>query len=195
MDKDYEPTNIRDVIYENRKKQENDAVADKNQRSAPDPVLYGGFDAVREIAMKLISKHYHEIASAHFLFVSRSKAAKSGGRLVPGKVSKVSPLWRYLSSCALAKQEHNGTIIDDELPEPDFIMEVALDVWNGMSQQQRVALIDHLLARCVGVEDEKTGTMKYSIRPPQVQEFPEVAERNGTWNEDLTEMRSALADK
>ncbi len=186
---------IRQVIYENRRKEENDAVADKRQKSAPEPILYGGFDSVKETARVLISKHYHDIASANILFVSRSKASKSGGKVVPGKVSKVSPLYRYLTAAALAEQQYNGTTIKEDRPEADFIMEVALDVWNEMSPQQRTALVDHLLARCVGVEDEKTGSMKYSIRSPQVQEFAEVAERNGAWNDDLNDMRASLRDK
>ena len=178
-----------------KSKNENDAVANKKERAAPDPVLYGGFDAVREIAEKLIPKYHDSIASAHILYVSRSKAAKSGGKLVPGKVMKVAPLYRYLTIDALRQQEKNGTMDVSSLPEADFIVEVALDVWNGMSPQQRTALVDHLLARMVGVEDEKTGAMKYAVRPPQVQEFPEVAERNGVWNDDLGEMRDSLMDK
>lgn len=176
-------------------KQENDAVANKKERAAPEPVLYGGFDSVREVAERLIPKFHDTVASAHFLFVSRSKAAKSGGKLVPGKVMKPSPLYRYLTIDALREQEKNGTMDRSSLPEADFIIEVALDVWNTMSPQQRTALVDHLLSRCVGTEDEKTGAMKYSIRPPQVQEFPEVAERNGAWNDDLGEMRDSLVNK
>ena len=182
------------VDYSNTRN-ENDAVRDKKEKAAPEPVLYGGFDAVREIAEKLIPKFHSEIASANILYVSRNKAPKSGGKLVPGKVYKLSPLYRYLTTTSLAEQQKNGSMDRDNLPQADFIVEVALETWNPMSPNNRIALIDHLLARCVGVEDEKTGAMKYALRPPQVQEFPEVAERNGAWNDDLGEMRDSLRDK
>lgn len=172
---------------------ENDAVADKKQRNGPEPVLYGGFDSVKEIAKTLIREHHVDIASAHILFVSRSRASKAGGKLVPGRVVKVPPLYRYLTTLALAEQEDNTTTVDEERPEADFIIEVALDCWNAYSPQQRTALIDHLLARCVGVEDERTGAMKFGICPPYVQEFPEVAKRNGAWNPELGEMRNSLS--
>lgn len=182
-------------VSEPAKKNENDAVRDKKEREAPEPVLYGGFDAVREIAERLIPKFHTEIASSNILYVSRSKAAKSGGKLVPGKVMKVAPLYRYLTISALADQQKNGSMDKSSLPEADFVIEVALDVWNSMPPAQRTALVDHLLARCTGVEDEKSGAMRYAIRPPQVQDFAEVVERNGAWNDDLGEMRDSLMDK
>ncbi len=170
-------------------------VRDKKERVAPEPILYGGFDAVRNMANGLIAKYHPELSTAHFLFVSRSKAAKSGGRLVPGKVSKVSPIYRYLTIQALKDQEENPSMDSTSLPEADFVMEVALDVWNDYAPTKRAALIDHLLARCVGLEDEKTGEMRYSIRQPSVQEFPDIADRHGVWTEELNEMRASLKDK
>jgi hypothetical protein len=47
----------------------------------------------------------------------------------------------------------------------------------------------------VGEEDESTGDMKWGIRPPEVQEFSEIAERHGQWNENLVEIAKCLKDK
>ena len=69
---------------------------------------------------------------------------------------------------------------------------MALEVWNNLQPNQRLALVDHLLTRCVGTEDPKTGAMKYGVRPPQVQEFPEIAERHGRWSDDLIELGASL---
>ena len=79
--------------------------------------------------------------------------------------------------------------------ECDYIMTVSLDVWNDLNPNQRTALVDHLLTRCVAVEDPKTGETKYKIRPPQVQEFAEIVERYGTWNDGLVEFNACLKDK
>jgi hypothetical protein len=108
----------------------------------------------------------------------RNKASSSGGEKVPGTIKKASPMERHICG-----------------GECDFIMTISLDVWNDLNPVQRTALVDHLLTRCVAQEDEKNGEMKYRVRPPQVQEFPEIAERYGTWNDGLVELGNCLKDK
>jgi Putative phage metallopeptidase len=152
---------------------ENDAVRDKRERKIPEKVIFGDFEAAEAIASKLIPKHHSELGSARFRYICRSKAAKRGGQPVAGNVYKMS-----------GKGEH--------LSQTDFVLEIALDVWNPLNPMQRNALVDHLLTRCVGEEDEKTGEMKWRVRPPEVQEFPEVAERHGQWNEGLIEIAKCL---
>ena len=161
-----------------------DAQTDKKSKPEPEKVLHDFSDTLQQIAEKLIPKHHSELASANFIYKCRSVSTKSGGVPVPGTVKKTSPNERLLS---------RGKFKDDG--EADFIIEIALDVFNPMSPQNRTALVDHLLTRCVGLEDEKSGEMKYSIRPPQVQEFPEIAERHGRWNEGLEELGDSLKDK
>ena len=73
----------------------------------------------------------------------------------------------------------------------DFVLEIALEVWNEFSINQRRAIIDHLLSRCIG-EEQEDGSMKWKIRPPQVQEFPEVVARHGQWNDDLVDMGKSI---
>jgi hypothetical protein len=151
----------------------NDAVADKKQRAEPKKVLWGGMEAVEKIAAGLIREHHPELASARFKYICRDKAAKKHGEKVRGKAYKMSRMYEYLVGC-------------------DFVIEVALEKWNDLSERQRTALVDHLLSHCVGTEDERTGDMKWSVRPPEIQEFPEVAERHGQWNEGLVEMGRCL---
>jgi len=172
------------VHIKDGKKIENDAAVPKKQRAEPDPLIIADFDAAKAVAQKLIPKHHSLIASANIIYLCRSKAQTQGGIPVPGTVKKASPLERHIGG--------NYFQGDDE---PDFIMTIALDVWNELQPSQRIALVDHLLTRCVGTEDEKSGEMKYSVRPPQVQEFPEVAERNGRWNDGLAELGDCLKGK
>lgn len=155
-----------------------DANRDKKQKKVAEKLLIGDCDTAEEIALKLIPKYHHEIASAKIKFGCRNRASKVAGEKIPGNVAKASPADRWL-----AKED------------VDFKLVVALDVWNELESRQRYALIDHLLSRCVGVEDETTGEMKYSIRPPQVQEFPEIVERHGKWNDGLAEMGQCMKDK
>lgn len=157
---------------------ENDAVRSKKEKTVTIPLLFGDFEAAEEISKNLIAKHHHELASARFRYLCRNKAAMAGGEKIPGNIKKASPMEKHVCG---------GDV--------DFIMTISLDVWNDLSVIQRTALIDHLLTRCVMVEDPKTGEPKYKVRPPQVQEFPEIAERYGTWNDGLVELNACLKDK
>jgi hypothetical protein len=148
----------------------------KEKQPKSPAVLYDFAESVKTVAEVLISKHHSELGSARFLYIFRSKASKKGGIPVPGKVRKLGGWTQF----AL---------------ESDFMMEIGLDMWNNMHANQRSALIDHLLSHCVGEEDERTGDMKWKTRPPEVQEFPEVAERHGAWNNPLIDIQKVLKDK
>ena len=73
------------------------------------------------------------------------------------------------------------------LLETDFVIEAGLDVWNELTAEQRLAVVDHLLERCFGAEDEDDpgSPMKWTVREPDVQEFSTILRRHGAWNEDL----------
>jgi hypothetical protein len=155
---------------------ENDAVRDKRNKVQSVPLLFGGHEAAEEIAKNLIKEHHCHLATARMKYICRNKSTKRAGIPVPGNVYKMSNKFEYLVGC-------------------DFVVEVALDVWNEYNPQQRIALIDHLLTRCTCTEDEESGDLKWHIRPPEIQEFSEVAERNGTWNLGLAEFGRCLAAK
>jgi hypothetical protein len=155
--------------------------AHKLKPSTPEPILFGGFDAGVEIAGRLIPKHHPHLISAKFEFFLRNKAQKQGSKKVSGIVKKASPFERHIIS--QFRNDHE---------EPDFIVIIALDAWNDFQPSQRVALIDHLLTRCYGEEVEEDGSMKYSIRPFDVQEFAEVVQRHGKWNGSLQEFVDQL---
>lgn len=154
---------------------ENDAVRNNKTKHVAEPILFDDHEASATLSKNLIAKYHPEIASAVFRFLCKNKASKSGKIPVPGSVKKASPMEKHLCG-----------------GECDFIMIIALDVWNDYTPEQRSALVDHLLARCVGEEDPETGDMKYYIRPPQVQEFPEIAERHGKWNQGLVDLDRSL---
>jgi hypothetical protein len=156
----------------------------KNKLPKADPIMFGGFDAVAEIANKLIPKYHPHLATAKFLFCSRNKAQKQGGVPVPGTVKKASPLEKYLGSHILPNDD-----------EPDFIMIIALSLWNDMNPNQRTAFIDHLLMRCGAEDEDESGDIKYSIHPPEVQEFSEIVSRHGNWNISLQNLCHEIEHK
>ena len=150
-------------------------MTDKNKTARPKPqkVVFDDFPTIADMTEKLIAKYHPELGSASFKYICRSKSTKNSGKPVPGNVYRMGGKFRHLV-------------------DSDFVIEIALDCWNEFEPSQRTALIDHLLSRCTGIEDEQNGEMKWGIRHPEVQEFPEVASGNGCWNDSLTEMASCL---
>jgi hypothetical protein len=170
---------VTELVADHRS-QVNDAVRNKKKKSEPMPTLISDLESAQEIAIKLISKYHEHLSTANILFACTNKSYKSGGRTIPGKVKKTTPHDKWLS----ASKVRDG--------DADFVVTISLEVWNPMSPNQRIALVDHLLTRLWGEPEEDSGKMKWSIRSPAVQEFPEVVERNGSWTDELGEMSDCL---
>jgi len=133
------------------------------------PRLYGTAESVEDVAKAILPTYHSELATARIQYIFVDKAGAKNGRPVLGKVRRVSGALEFLL-------------------EKDFLVEVALDHWNTASERQRMALVDHLLERCSGEEDEESGEMKWIVREPDVNEFTSILNRHGAWNESLTGM-------
>ena len=96
--------------------------------------------------------------------IFRGKASKSGGQVVLGKSRKAGSIFKLLG-----KSEYK------------FILEIANDEWLTLSNEQRSALLDHLLCACKVEEDEKSGDLKFSIATPEVNFFWDELKRHGDW--------------
>jgi hypothetical protein len=130
------------------------------------PKYFDHAEIVENIASGLIPNYHSDLATARILYVFVSEASKRNGKEVLGKVQKVSGVTEWAI-------------------EKDFMVIVAQDKWQELTDSQRTALVDHLLERCVGEEDENTGDMKWKVRDPDVQEFSSILNRYGAWMEDL----------
>jgi hypothetical protein len=128
--------------------------------------VYDTAESVESIAGGLIPNYHPELGTARIHYVFVDKATQKGGKDVLGKARKLSGYQEW----ALEK---------------DFVVEVALDKWNELNESQHTALVDHLLERCFGEEEEGSGEMKWRLREPDVQEFSSILERHGAWHEDL----------
>lgn len=126
---------------------------------------YSKAESVEQIAAGLIPNSHPDLAQARMMYVFVDKASTKGGVEQIGKTKKLSGLTEW----ALEK---------------DFVIEVALNRYNELSPEQRNALIDSLLERCQG-EEQEDGSMKWSVREPEVQEFASILERHGAWNDAL----------
>lgn len=131
------------------------------------PKVYSEAESVRSISAGLIANYHPELASARLRYIFVDKASLKGGVDILGKTKKISGPLEYLL-------------------ELDFLIEIAQDKWVDLSNEQQTALVDHLLERCTGEEDEKSGEMKWKIREPDVQEFSSILRRHGAWNDSLS---------
>lgn len=128
---------------------------------------YSSAESVQAVAQSLMATYHPELATARIAYLFIDRVPKKGGRELYGKAVKVSGRWQ-------------------ELTELDFCIEVSLPKWQDLTDDQKTALIDHLLERCSGEEDEEDGSYKWSLREPDVQEFSTILQRHGIWNESLT---------
>ena len=128
--------------------------------------IYSEAETFEAMAQHLIPMYHPELATARIRYLAVDKASSKNGRPIPGKVRRISGALEYLIEC-------------------DFLIEVALDQWNEMNEAQRQALVDHLLERCTGEEDNQTGDMKWTTREPDVAEFTAILRRHGAWNDEL----------
>lgn len=128
-------------------------------------------ESVLHLAEELIREFHEHLQGANIGFVFRATADKSGDKLVLGKAAKVSARDKLYSNL-------------------DFIIWLAQDWWMGLlTNHQRRALLDHELCHCIF--DEETET--YKLRGHDIEEFQEIIERYGLWDESLRHAGRALA--
>lgn len=132
-----------------------------------------------EIVQDLISKHHPMLAMVdkEIAIIFKEKASKTGGQVVLGKSSRAPGVLKLLGKA-----------------EYKFIIEIAADEWKTLADNQRVALLDHLLCACKVEEDEKTGEPKCSIAAPEVSFFWKELERNGDWRTRPEQSESGAMD-
>lgn len=128
---------------------------------------YSPAESVQAVAQSLMATYHPELATARISYLFIDRVPKKGGRELLGKAVKVSGRWQ-------------------ELTELDFIIEVSLPKWQELTDDQKTALVDHLLERCSGEENEEDGSYTWTLREPDVQEFSTILQRHKNWNESLT---------
>lgn len=148
---------------------------DKFQKTSKIPLLFGEFEYGEQLCEQLIEKVHPFHGMIKIKFICRNIAKKKNKKPVPGSVYKVNPMYKHLTG-------------------QDFVIEIALDVWNEMNPQQREALVDHLMMRIDIVENEETGEIKCGLRSPDVQEFAEIVERHHSWTPELKTLEKSMSN-
>lgn len=171
-------------------------LGDKKKRVSM-PTLVSSHEMSAALAAELIPKIHHHLAAANIAFLGINKPQKGLGI----KVQKANPVLKYLTPVRACVGDGYGDALDHvwhgdtEREEIDFLVVVSIETFNNMERPARTALVDHALTRMAAEEDEESGEMKFSLRDFDVQDYAEVAERNGAWHHGLQEMRQCLRDE
>ena len=98
------------------------------------------------------------------------------------KTSKTGNLYASIGTCITGSIEEKPAVL------VDVLLIINKDAWIVMTDEQKLACIDHELTH-VHV-DEDSG--KVSLLPHDVEEFASVIERHGLWREELKMMNKAV---
>lgn len=136
-------------------------------------------DSVMAMVRDLIANYHPHLALCddEIAVVFKEKATVQGEVTVLGKTSKASELFGVLGDVKWK-----------------FIITLASDQWNNMSDKERVALIDHHLCGCKSVEN-KQGNVSYSVVPPDVSFYKGEIERHGMWRTSHVPPTPALIEE
>lgn len=144
---------------------------------------YRAAPAVKAIATHLIDEYHRDLADVRIEYVFRDKASKSKGKVTLGSARRVSGLNAWLAG---DRDEVSG--------EDFFVIEVAEDEWAELSDEQRIALVDHELHHCV-YDTNDFGEPALSIAPHDVEEFAAVIRRHGLWKPDVEHFGRVILDQ
>lgn len=122
---------------------------------------------VLDLARRVIAQHHPKLADARIIFVMRSEAPASNGKVTYGKAKKLSA----------EMQVHIYA---------DFIIWFALNEWLGLTAVQREALMDHELCHC------QWDGLAASIRPHDAEVMIPNIVRFGFWWPQASTFESAV---
>ena len=127
--------------------------------------LWVAGEDVYETLRELIARHHPHLADIDdkIAVLFKEKRSKSGDVEVTGKTTKASPQLSILTK--------EGLI---------FVITLAADYWQEISDAQRIALLDHHLYSC-RAEEKDGGMMRYYVSPPDIGFYKEELEHHGCW--------------
>jgi hypothetical protein len=138
---------------------------------------YAPAPEVAAIAARLIDLFHPHLKGVRIEYVFVNEAPRDRGRRVNGRVRVVSGLYAFLATPGRVGE-----------PEPFFCMEITRPVWDVKPAEWRVALVDHELKHC-DYDDDADTICSFGH---DEEEFIDVAERHGAWNEGLERFAEAL---
>lgn len=123
-------------------------------------------DDVMNTVRDLIANYHPHLALCddEIAVLFKDKASKVGDVVIMGKTAKASEVVALLGNTKWK-----------------FLITLAADEWQTLTDPQRMALLDHHLCGCRVEENSQTGTAKFFVAPPDVAFYKGEIERHGVW--------------
>ena len=114
---------------------------------------------------ELINEYHSSLRNAEIKCLFYDKPKKHGGKIVLGDAEVVNSKFSFLTGI-------------------NFIISIFEGAWAVMAEQEHKALVDHELHHCF-VGEDKEGNPVYKIVPHDFEEFKEIIERYGLWQDNI----------
>lgn len=151
-------------------------------------IEYRDAPELHALAGLIIERDRPELIGYPIRLVWRTPARKAGhNRLAAGTAELVKGRFAHFvmtdEEKAMEGQEDGSRM---------FWIEIAADLWEDLTNAQRIALVDHEICHLhVGETDD--GEYEMVIREHDVEEFDEVVRRHGLWTDDLWQLGLTMA--
>jgi len=122
-------------------------------------------EEVYTLMNELINEYHLNLRNVKIKCLFYNKPRKRCGKIILGTAEAVSPKFNYLTNI-------------------DFIISIYENTWDTMAEQEKKALIDHELCHCF-VGEDKHGNPVYKTIPHDFEEFKEIIERYGLWQDNI----------
>jgi len=136
------------------------------------PVQYDPAESVAEISKGLIRKFHSDLVNTKIAYLYKNKPIKARGKEVIAFSSKCSGIVKVLS-------------------EYDVIMIVSYPAFQQLTDDHKIAIIDHELTHLL-VDEDSTGAPKLRILAHDVEEFSSIIERHGLYQQDLVRLGKVI---
>src|SRR5579872_1256574 len=140
-----------------------------------------------QLGMLLLNKidAHAELLEAKVAYVFRDAEVTDGGKVVAASAHLAQFHFKYWARFV------RWSISQMVGFEPDFIMLIDRNMWDGYDERQKLALVDHELchmrqkrtAEGDPMFNQQTGEPLWMIAAHDIEEFNDVIERHGLWNE------------
>ena len=118
---------------------------------------------VQDVARKVIAKWHTDLDNPKILYLIDTETMKSRGFETLAKIRKATPVESHL----------NGGL--------DLVLIVSGPIWKAMTDEQKLALIDHELCHVELTSPESGEPGAYLLRGHDIEEFNVIVKRHGDW--------------
>lgn len=149
-------------------------------------IVYDLGDEVKEYVDKMIADYHPLLADCRIGYLFRTPVLMDKGREVVAKISKFPPKFLPLFKKLYDTEDENM-----DTREYVYLIEVSHEIWVDLSEAERYAVMDHELCHC-DVEEQKDGSMKYSLVGHDYEEFDAVIKRHGIYTGELETLATTI---